>query len=45
VEVAAVGLRNLRQHWGPINRKEAELRKEADEMFIRVQEILAPPVG
>ena len=45
VEVAAVGLRNLRQHWGPINRKEAELRKEADEMFVRVEEILSPPVA
>jgi N-acetylmuramoyl-L-alanine amidase len=45
VEAAAVGLRNLRQHWGPINRKEAELRTDADEMFVRVQEILAPSVA
>ena len=33
VETAAVGLRNLRTHWGPINRREAELRPEADDML------------
>jgi hypothetical protein len=38
VEIAAVGLRNLRKHWGPINRHEVELRPEADEMFLKVQE-------
>jgi peptidoglycan hydrolase-like protein with peptidoglycan-binding domain len=43
VEAAAVGLRNLRQHWGPINRKDAELRADADALFIGVQEILASP--
>lgn len=45
-EVTAIGLRKLRQHWGPINRKEAELRKDADIMFKAVQDIvaqLAPP--
>jgi len=36
--VSAVGLRNLRNHWGPINRKEAELRRDADEMLRAVQE-------
>jgi hypothetical protein len=44
-EVAAVGLRNLRQHWGPINRKEAELRREADELFLNVEELIAPTVA
>jgi N-acetylmuramoyl-L-alanine amidase/Putative peptidoglycan binding domain len=45
VEVAAVGLRNLRQHWGPINRKEAELRSEADMLLIDVEAIIAPAVA
>jgi hypothetical protein len=40
VECAAIGLRNLRQHWGPINRKEAELRAEADDMFQQVEDIV-----
>jgi hypothetical protein len=40
VETAAVALRRLRQHWGPINRKEAELRMEAEEMLIAVQEVM-----
>jgi hypothetical protein len=39
-ETAAVGLRNLRQHWGPINRKEAELVLDADEMLLDVQEYI-----
>jgi hypothetical protein len=37
VYVTALGMRYLRQHWGPLNRKEAELRKEADEMLKEVQ--------
>lgn len=40
VEMAAVGLRVLRQHWGPINRQEAELRPEADQLFQQVQTIV-----
>jgi hypothetical protein len=36
----AVGLRNIRQHWGPINRYEAELRADADKMFKDVQNYL-----
>jgi N-acetylmuramoyl-L-alanine amidase/Putative peptidoglycan binding domain len=40
VETCATGLRNLRQHWGPINRKEAEIRREADDLFKQVQEIV-----
>src|SRR5260370_31011 len=38
VESCAVGLRNLRQHWGPIGRKEVELLQEADDMFLDVQD-------
>jgi peptidoglycan hydrolase-like protein with peptidoglycan-binding domain len=37
VETAAVGLRNIRTHWGPVNRHEVELRLEADEMLQQVQ--------
>jgi len=36
--VSAVGLRSARSHWGPITRKEAELRKDADTMLRAVQE-------
>jgi len=42
VETAAVGLRNLRQHWGPINRHEAELRKDVDELLHNIQELVMP---
>ncbi len=41
-ETCAVGLRKLRQHWGPINRKEAEVKIEVDGMFFDIQELLAP---
>jgi uncharacterized protein (TIGR02594 family) len=40
VECAAVGLRTIRTHWGPINRQEAELRPEADSLFRQVQDIV-----
>jgi len=36
--VSAVGLRNLCNHWGPINRKEVELRRDSDTMLRAVQE-------
>lgn len=39
-ETAAITLRNLRQHYGPINRYEAEIRTEADQMFNQVQSYL-----
>lgn len=39
VECAAIGLRNLRHHWGPINRKEAQLRLDADDMFKQVSKV------
>jgi uncharacterized protein (TIGR02594 family) len=35
--VTGIGLRNLRQHWGPINRKEVELKNEADQLLQAVQ--------
>jgi hypothetical protein len=40
VESCAITLRNLRQHYGPINRKEAELRVDADQMFKQVEDYL-----
>ena len=45
METCAIVLRNLRQHYGPINRKEAELRSEADTMLREVEEYVAtlPP--
>jgi uncharacterized protein (TIGR02594 family) len=45
VEAAAVGLRTIRKHWGPIDRQEAEIRPEADRLLKQVQEIVdAAPV-
>jgi hypothetical protein len=40
VEVCAVGLRVLKDHWGPIKRKEAELRPEADDLFRLIQRLI-----
>jgi len=39
-EFAAVGLRNIRKHWGPINRKGAEIRPECDAMLMQVQSVV-----
>ncbi len=39
-EFTAIGLRNLRRHWGPINRLEAEIRPEADAMLLEVQKVV-----
>jgi hypothetical protein len=39
--VTGVGLRYLRQHWGPINRQEVEVRAEANEMLLDVQHLLS----
>lgn len=36
-EFAAVALRHLRKHWGPINRKEAQVRPECDALLSQVQ--------
>ena len=40
VETTAVGLRNLRQHWGPINRKEVTLSTQAEAMLLEVQKFI-----
>ena len=39
-EAAAVGLRVLRTHWGPITRHDAEIRPEADALLKKVEEIV-----
>ncbi|MBI5831464.1 MAG: hypothetical protein HZB16_04030 [Armatimonadetes bacterium] len=36
-EFAALGLRHLRQHWGPINRHEAGLLRACDDLLLAVQ--------
>jgi len=36
-EFAAVALRNIRTHWGPINTRKAEVRPECDMMLLQVQ--------
>jgi hypothetical protein len=36
-EFAAVGLRHNRKHWGPIIRKQAEIRPECDQLLSQVQ--------
>ena len=41
VESAAVGIRNLRKHWGPIGRLEVQIVPEAEELFVEIDEILA----
>lgn len=43
VETTAVGLRKRRKHWGPINRYDVEVKKEADDMFKQVQDIIMQP--
>jgi hypothetical protein len=37
-EFAALGLRNIRTHWGPINKKKAEVLAASDAMFKTVQD-------
>jgi hypothetical protein len=39
-EFAAVGLRNRRRHWGPINEKTALLRPECDALFLEIQKLV-----
>ncbi len=39
-EFAAIGLRHLRKHWGPISRKEVQLVPECDAMLRSVQEVV-----
>jgi hypothetical protein len=40
VEMAAIGLRVLRQHWGPVNRREVELLPEAEDMLWEIQSMV-----
>src|SRR5262249_55691775 len=40
VEAAAVGLRTIRRHWGPINRREAQIRPEAETLLLQVQKMI-----
>lgn len=40
VEAAAVGLRKIRTHWGPINRHEVELAPVADSLLLQVQDLV-----
>jgi TIR domain len=39
-EFAAVGLRNARREWGPINRRDVEIRPERDVMLRQVQDFV-----
>jgi hypothetical protein len=39
-EFAAVALRNLRTHWGPINMKTAEINADGDAMLQQVQQVV-----
>jgi peptidoglycan hydrolase-like protein with peptidoglycan-binding domain len=39
-ESTAVGLRNIRKHWGPINERAAEIRREADDMLWQIQRLI-----
>lgn len=40
VEFAAVGLRNIRKHWGPINNRAAEVKRKADAMYRQVAQLV-----
>lgn len=40
VQFAAIGLRNIRRHWGPINRRDAEIKPDADTLFKDVQKLV-----
>ena len=42
-EACAVGLRVLKDHWGPVKRKEVELRRDADAMLKAVQAYMEEP--
>jgi Putative peptidoglycan binding domain len=44
-EFTAVALRHRRKHWGPINRKGAEVRPECDAMLLQVQAVVDASPG
>ena len=39
-EFAAVGLRTIRTHWGPINKRKAKLRPECNTLLVKVQNLV-----
>jgi hypothetical protein len=39
-EVCGITLRNLRQHFGPVNRREVEIKPAADQMLKEVQDFI-----
>jgi hypothetical protein len=45
VDYTAVALRVLRRHWGPINRKRAELRRESFRLLREVEAIVTGAAG
>lgn len=40
VMVTAVGLRVAKSHWGPVERREVTIKKEADDLLKQVQELI-----
>ena len=40
LQFAAIALRNIRKHWGPINRRDAEVKSDADTLFKQVQDLV-----
>lgn len=40
VMVTGVGMRTLRQHWGPINRREVTIKREADQLLQEIQALV-----
>jgi hypothetical protein len=45
VEFAAIGLRCVRTHWGPINRREVQVRPECDAMLRAIQAEVDQPIS
>ena len=43
-QAAALGLRSLRNHWGPVNRFEVQIKREVDDMLKKVQDIIVDVV-
>jgi len=44
VEIAALGLRLRKSHWGPILRREAEVLRSCEDLFIEIEEAIPQPV-
>lgn len=42
--VTAIGLRKRRKHWGPISRREVELSQDANDLLLRVQNLVSVAV-